>query len=116
MDISMQLSWMACLSVVLLSGCESTQSRGILSEPAITPSPYTRIGSITQVDLGSATVVVRQDTQNIQLNNELFVRSSSLEIVAVLRPIGIRTHKSVGMIILSGEPAIGLEVVQKIQP
>ena len=111
-----QLSWMACLSTVLFTGCETKPSRSILSEPAITPSPYARIGSITHVDRGSATVVVRQDQQNIQLNNELFVRSSGLEIVAVLRPTGIRTQRSIGMVIVSGEPAMGLEVVQKMQP
>ena len=115
MGIIRQLFQLACLSLVILTGCESTQSRGILSAKAINPSPYTRVGSITQVDLGSATVVVRQDRKNNQLNSELYVRDSRLNIIAVLTPTGIRTGNSVGMVIVSGKPVAGLEVVQKMQ-
>ena len=116
MRIIRQLQALACFSLVVLTGCESTQSNGALSPPALTPSPYSRIGTITQLNLDSATVVVRLDRRDAQLDTELFVRNSQRAIVSVVRPTGLRTGNSVGMVILSGSPLVGQEVVQKMQP
>lgn len=111
-----QLSGLACLSAMLLSGCESTPSSVSVSAPSIIPAPYSRIGIITQLDLNSATVVVRMDREDTPLNTEVLVRNKRRNIVSVLQPTGLRTGNSVGMVILSGNPVVGQEVVQKIQP
>ena len=111
-----QLTRITCLLACLFTGCESTQTGNSYSNRGITPSPYSRIGTLTHFDPASATVVVRLDQRDTELSTELFVRNNRLEIVSLLRPTGIRTGNSVGLVVLSGEPAIGMEVVQKMQP
>lgn len=116
MSVTRQLTWFVCLSACLLTGCESTTPAKSYSNPGITPSPYLRIGTLTHFDPSSATAVVRLDQRDMELTEELFARNNQLKIVSILRPTGIRTGNSVGLVVLSGEPAIGLEVVQKMQP
>jgi hypothetical protein len=57
---------------------------------------------------------VRLDHREISLSEELFVRNNQLKIVAVLRPTGIRTGNSVGMVLVKGEATVNEEVVQKL--
>ena len=116
MGIPRQLPWLACLSLLWFSACDTTQSNRSYSNPGITASPYSRVGTLTHIDLASATVIVRLDRIDSELNTELFTRNPQMKLTASLRPTGIRTGNSVGMVIVSGEPAIGQEVVQKLQP
>ena len=106
-----QLRIIACLFGTILGGCETSRSNGSLGAARLEPSPYYRVGTIIQVDPSSATVVVRFDKRDISLSKELFVRDKRLDVVAVLRPTGIRTGNSVGMVIIREEPAPGQEVV-----
>lgn len=108
-----RLTWLAYLCALVLTGCETHQSTGKLNAPLLNPSPYSRVGTITQVDKDAGTVVVKSDNRRTQLPEELLVRNSRLEIIAVLRPTGIRTGSSIGMVILSGDPQVGSDVVQK---
>jgi len=108
-----QLVWLAYLCALLITGCETHLSTGKLNAPPLSPSPYSRVGTITQVDRDAGTVVVKTDSRQTRLPEELLVRNSRLEIIAVLRPTGIRTGSSIGMVILSGDPRVGADVVQK---
>ncbi len=100
--------WLLCLCLV---GCESTeQPRSKSFQPNLTISPYHKIGIISHVDLNSATVVVKLDKSYPTLPTELYTRNKHLEITATLKPTGLRTDLSVGMIIIRGRPKIGHEV------
>lgn len=101
---------------MLFFGCDSTQTIGSLDAPRLDPSPFIRIGKITHIDLRSATVVVLLDRNNTTLPEDLFVRDNRLDVIAKLRPTGIRTGKSVGMVLVQGNPKIGQEVVMNSIP
>ncbi len=102
--------WLVC---VLLVGCKSTHQARNIDLPAIEISPYEKVGSIAQVDLNSATVVVKLDSNLKILPNELYVRNERLQITALLKPTALRTNLSVGMILLRGAPKAGQEVFKK---
>lgn len=107
-----QLSFLTCLTAFCFLGCETNQSAQSYYTATLELSPYQRIGIILNHDSSLGTVVVRLDNQNSVLQEELLVRNQKLEVVAVIRPTGIRTGNSVGMVILRGEPERGQEVVQ----
>ena len=117
MCVIRQLQALAWFSLLVFSWLriQAINPEFFLHRPC-TPSPYSRIGTITQLDLDSATVVVRLDRRDAQLNSELFVRNHQRNIVSLIRPTGLRTGNSVGMVLLSGNPLVGQEVVQKMQP
>jgi hypothetical protein len=103
-----QLFSIACL---LIAGCESTRPASSLEEPQLKQSPYLRVGTITHFDPASATVVVRLEKRDTTLGGELVVRNNQLEVIAILKPTGLRTGNSIGMVIIRGEPSVGQEVL-----
>lgn len=103
---------LTCFGICLLSGCTSTESVTGHKKPELEASPYQKIGKIVSHDPSSATVVVRLDRKGTFLTGELLVRNTRLEVIALLRPTGIRTGNSVGMVVIRGEPESGQEVVQ----
>ena len=106
-----QLRIIDCLFGKILGDYETSRSNGSLGAARLDPSPYYRVGTIIRVDPSFATVVVRFGKRDISLSKELFIRDKRLDVVAVLRPTGIRTGNNVGMVIIRGEPVPGQEVV-----
>ena len=85
---------------------------GTLDAPKLDPSPYTRVGTIVQVDPDSSTVVVLLEERAPSLPEELLVRDDRRDIKARLRPTGIRTGRSLGMVLVQGQALAGEEVVK----
>jgi hypothetical protein len=112
----MRLCALAWLMGTLLIGCESPKSVRHQDTPQTEPSPFKKIGTITQVDKGSATVIVRLNKTRTAINTELYVRNTQLQVTALIKPSGLRTGLSVGMVILRGDPKSGEEVFERIIP
>jgi len=101
---------------VLLISCETTKTNRHHDTPQIQPSPFLKVGSITQIDKGSGTVIVRLDKNRKELRTELYVRNTQLKITALLKPSGLKTGLSVGMVVLRGDPKLGEEVYERNLP
>lgn len=101
---------------MLLIGCESPKAVRHHDTPQIEPSPFQKIGTITHIDKGAGTVIVRLNKNKEELERELYVRNTQLQVTALIKPSGIRTGFSVGMVILSGDPKLGEEVYERFTP
>ena len=83
---------------------------------SVEPSPFVVVGTVTLVHMDSATAVVRLFYGDTLLDQALYSRSSQLEITSQLRPTGLRTGRSVGVVIRRGLPTLGEEVVIQMSP
>ncbi|MBC9867224.1 MAG: hypothetical protein F7O42_04970 [Opitutae bacterium] len=100
---------------MFLSGCGTTlPPSGEWKDLRVEPSPFLAVGTVTLVDKDTATAVVRLFDVHTQLSQPLYSRTPQLDFTAQLRPTGLRTGRSVGVVIRRGAPAPGEEVV--VQP
>ena len=109
---------------IFLSGCGTTlPPSGEWEDGGVEPSPFLVVGTVTLVDKDTATAVVRLFDVHTQLSQPLYSRTPQLDFTAQLRPTdftaqlrptGLRTGRSVGVVIRRGAPAPGEEVV--VQP
>ena len=100
---------------IFLSGCgTASPPSGEWEDRGVEPSPFLVVGTVTLVDKDTATAVVRLFDVHTQLSQPLYSRTPQLDFTAQLRPTGLRTGRSVGVVIRRGAPAPGEEVV--VQP
>ncbi len=100
-----------------LGGCGSTSSpSSALEDQLVTPSPFVVVGTVTMVDRDAATAVVRLFDGDTPLSQSLYSRTPQLQFTAQMTPTGLRTGRSVGVVIRRGSPTEGEEVVAELSP
>ena len=102
---------------IFLSGCGTAlPPSGEWEDHGVEPSPFLVVGTVTLVDNDTATAVVRLFDADTRLSQPLYSRTPQLDFTAQLRPTGLRTGRSVGVVIRRGSPSPGEEVVVESSP